>query len=64
MRRTIIPFIAIAALAASAQSTPQRGAGEPLATAERFLVSNMWEAVPARDVKPEFIAGTDRFWYV
>ena len=35
-----------------------------MATAERFLVSNMWEAVPARDVKPEFIAGTDRFWYV
>lgn len=66
MRRTIIPFIAIAALAASAQTTPHRGAGGPdrLATAERFLVSNMWEAVPARDVKPEFIAGTDRFWYV
>ena len=31
--------------------------------AKRFLVSNMWDAVGSREVKPVFIGNTDNFWY-
>lgn len=31
--------------------------------AERYLVSNMWDAVGSREVKPTFIGRSDRFWY-
>lgn len=32
--------------------------------ADRFTVSNMWDAVGSREVKPEFIGAGDKFWYV
>ncbi|MGM9703298.1 MAG: DPP IV N-terminal domain-containing protein [Prevotella sp.] len=65
-RTTILKLFIITALTASSQpnsSSPGMGR-EWASAAEPFLVSNMWKAVPARDVKPEYIAGTDLFWFV
>ena len=31
--------------------------------ADRFMVSNMWEAVGSRSVEPKFIPKSDLFWY-
>lgn len=64
MRKRIFIICSTLCAAMLAHSAAKAQTRARFAEAERFMVSNMWKAVPARDVKAEYIGGSDRFWYV